>query len=591
MTLKSGNIMLKFAALPVLIFLIFSGRPAIAQVAPVEQTAPVEQLEGNAPIEKIQISDDTDVPESAFITFENHGYFRFRFNTLYNFDLDMTPRGGDDPCTPPTADSQGAKGALGNVADTATSANRRVRWTPSIRVGEILTIGTTLDFMDNLVMGETPYVGDAGLPMTFQTRSQAWSSDGISGFKDSIRIKALWADLLLFGVVHVTAGRVPQHFGLGLVRSGGQHLDSDYGDYVDGVFLKGKLGPTYIKAGLEIVGQGVSSDSPFGYFVYPSDYSTMDDTLRFTFGFDTTPVTAQDRKERTTRLEAGRPVVDWGMYNAITIQDLSSDRILESNLALAGTNPDPKGYDYDKYTTVPRDALFWTPSIWTKLEFRPRSDLRFRLEAELSMVYGSVDHLQSAVEATDTAKNFLSFGGALEFSIDFGLNQVNFLTGAASGGNTLGYYGINDRHTLACPSGNCYSLTNSEVFLTRNIHHFVFNRDYRIDSILFREIIGSVSNAFYFKPEYYRTLYNGDDWKIGAGASLVASFAAIKEGTPGGSMPLGVEPGIKLDATWKNIFHISADAAVLFPLEGMKYPGQDDPSPASALRVQAVISF
>lgn len=583
----TGHIRKLFGILPAVVLLTFSSFGAFSQVAPVEQpeTLPPDSI--TLP----NVFDDFDIASTPFVTFENHGYFRFRFDTLYNFDLGMAARDQDDPCTPPTAQASGATGAIGNVSDTATSANIRFRWEPELRIGEFLTVGTIVDFLDNMVLGQDPYLGEAGFPMAWQARSQAWTSDGISGFNDALRIKAAWAHLYLFGVVHVVGGRVPEHFGLGLVRSGGRDPDSDYGDYVDGLFLKAKIGITYIKAGLEIVGQGVSSDSPFGYFVYPTDYSTMDDTLRWTFGVDSTPVTEEDFRQRQNRLESNKPVVDWGMYNAITTQELSSDRILTSNMALAGSDPDAKDYEWDKYTTVPRGALFWTPSLWAKLEYRPRPGLKFRIEAELSMVYGEVDHMQSSVEDVDTSKDFLSFGGALEFEIDIGKNRVEFLTGAASGGNTLGYFGINDRHTLACPNNNCYTNANPEVLLTRNIHHFVFNRDYRIDSILFREIIGSVTNAFYFKPGYYRTFLDRDGWKLGGGASVVASFACIKEGTPGGKMPLGVEPGVRLDLSWRDVIALSADAAVLFPLSGMQYPGEDAPEPAAALRVNAVVKF
>ena len=582
-----GQIRKSFGAMLAVMTVTVPATVVFAQVEPIEQpeALPPDSMSLPAAFE------DFGVASSPFVTFENHGYFRFRFNTLHNLDLGMGSRDVDDPCTPPTAQASGASGALGNVSGTATSANIRFRWEPELRIGEFLTVGTTVDFLDNLVLGQNPWLGDAGFPMAWQARSQSWASDGISGFNDALRIKSAWAHLYLFGVLHFTAGRVPEHFGLGLVRSGGMDPDSDYGDYVDGLFLKAKIGITYIKAGLEIVGQGVSSDSPFGYFVYPTDYSTMDDTLRYTFGVDSTPVTPEDFRARQARLEANKPVVDWGMYNAITVQDLSSDRILTSNMALVGGDPEAKGYDWDKYTTVPRGALFWTPSLWAKLEFRPRPGLRFRLEAELSMVYGEVDHLQSSVEKVDTSKDFLSFGGALEFEIDIGRNRVEFLTGAASGGNTLGYFGINDRHTLACPNNNCYTNANPEVYLTRNIHHFVFNRDYRIDSILFREIIGSVTNAFYFKPGYYRTLMDRDGWKLGAGASVVASFACIKEGAPGGKMPLGVEPGLKLDVAWRDVLFLSADAAVLFPLDGMRYPGAAEPEPAASFRVNAVVKF
>ena len=171
---------------------------ALAQVEPVEtpSTPPPDSI--TLP----SVFSDHDIAVSPFVTFENHGYFRFRFDTLYNFDLGMAARDTDDPCTPPTAQASGATGALGNVSDTATGANIRFRWEPELRIGEFLTVGTTVDFLDNLVLGQDPYTGGAGFPMAWATTSQSWTSDRISGFNDALRIKAAWAHLYLFGVLH-----------------------------------------------------------------------------------------------------------------------------------------------------------------------------------------------------------------------------------------------------------------------------------------------------------------------------------------------------------------------------------------------------
>jgi len=176
--------------------------------------------------------------------------------------------------------------------------------------------------------------------------------------------------------------------------------------------------------------------------------------------------------------------------------------------------------------------------------------------------------------------------------LDVGFNKIELLSGVASGGNTLGSWGILDRHTISTPNQPCYSLDQSEVFRTRKVHHFVFNRDYRLDSILFREVIGSVTNAFYFKPAYDRVFFKQNGWEVGGGASLLMAFATIPEGTPGNSRTLGFEPALDLWAKWGQNFTLRADGALLVPMDGLDRASTgQDASLAGALRIRAQVSF
>ena len=218
--------------------------------------------------------------------------------------------------------------------------------------------------------------------------------------------------------------------------------------------------------------------------------------------------------------------------------------------------------------------------------------MTLRVEAELAMTYGWVKHVQSALESTKSRKDFLSFGGALEIQLDVGRNQAKLMAGAASGGNTLGSWGLLDQHILASSGAGCYNREHPSLYLTKKIHHFVFNRDYRVDSILFREVIGSVTNAFYFKPSYDRTFYDEGAWKIGGGLSLLAAFASIPEGTPGGKRPLGVEAGMDLWAKWDRYVSLRLDGSALFPLAGLDRPDDGvSPETAGAIRLQVIASF
>lgn len=535
---------------------------------------------------------DSEIRIMPMVTLQNSGYFRFRFNLFHQLDLGL----GSDPTlnpryAPATSDSVGAKASLGNVSTTAATANLRLRWEPALRIAELVSVRTVIDFLDNVVMGETPSYDSIAGPMSIFAGAARPPAAGFSAFRDSVRIKAAWAELRLFDLIVVRGGRIPQHFGLGIVRNAGRDPDSDFGDYVDGVFGKVKIGITYIQLGMEFPGEGVSSDSPYGYSTRPYDMDQSDDATRWVFGVDSSPETVADREEARKTLDEGKPLVDWGWYNAITQQKISSERIVS---AAGGQLPEQPlaGSAYDDYTTVPRDAFFWTPSIWTRILWKPQADMKLRVEFEGAAVYGWVNHVQSNREDPKSRKEFLQFGGALEAEFDWGLNRVGLLTGAASGGNTLGAWGILDRHVLNSPNQTGWNPDRPEVFRTTNIHHFVFNRDYRVDSILFREVIGSVTNAFYFKPFYGRTFMQSGAWSLGGGVSLLAAFASIPEGAPGGKRPLGLEPGLDLWLRWGDNLSVRADGAVLFPLGGLdrSSTGQEA-EPAGALRIRAVVGF
>jgi len=535
---------------------------------------------------------DTDIRILPLVTLENHGSFRLRFNLFSNMDLGL----GADPtlnptCAPATSPGVSAQGSLGNVKETATFANMRLRYEPTLRIGEIVAVHATMDFLDNVILGDTPVRHSVAAPMSVYAKSAFPPAAGFSGLRDSVRIKAAWAEFTLFDLIILRGGRIPYKFGLGMVRSDGRSPDSDFGDYVDGAFGKIKVGITYLFAGMEFPGEGVVSDGPYGYFTRPYDLDQSDDVTRWVLGVDSTPETRADKAKAAKALEEGKPVVDWGMYNGITQQKISSERVVAATGGQAN-EPDLMDVGYDDYTLVPRDAFFWTPSLWTRVLYRPKSDLTLRVEFETAMTYGWVTHVQSNRDDPRSKKSFLSAGAALEVALDVGFNKIELLSGVASGGNTLGSWGILDRHTISTPNQPCYSLDQSEVFRTRKVHHFVFNRDYRLDSILFREVIGSVTNAFYFKPAYDRVFFKQNGWEVGGGASLLMAFATIPEGTPGNSRTLGFEPALDLWAKWGQNFTLRADGALLVPMDGLDRASTgQDASLAGALRIRAQVSF
>lgn len=534
---------------------------------------------------------DTDIQISPLVTLQNHGYLRFRLNDFYRLDLGA---GGASGFLHPL-ESSAVNAPLGRSGENIVTANIRFRYEPALLIGEYLTIKAQIDFLDNVTMGSTPG-GDATVPLSFFARTQVSPDAGLVSFYDAVRVKALWADLRVFERVHIAGGRMPEKFGLGILRSDGASKDSDFGDYVDAIWAKIKLGEVYFRVGMEFPGEGATSESPTRWFGPIHDAEQFDDIIRWVFVFDSSPVEKEDFEVQKKKLEDGEVVLDWGMYHAITQQGIASDRIGGTVPPYCGQVDQVYGLPYDCYAMTPRGAFFWTPALWGRLLYNPTPYLKVRLEAEWTMVYGNIDYMQSFLDVTTnrTGKDFLEFGAALEADVSYYDNDFGFRWGLASGDETSNKFGILDGQTLVALNEAGWNLpTTDPAIRTRSkVRNFAFNRDYRVDSILFREVIGTVTNAFYFKPSYHRWVFQKERHKLGLGASMLAAFAMEPAGTPGDDRRLGIEAGFTMDYHFTDDFLVLADGAVLFPLEGLRLlKATEDPRIAAAFRTMFVVSF
>jgi uncharacterized protein (TIGR04551 family) len=99
-----------------------------------------------------------------------------------------------------------------------------------------------------------------------------------------------------------------------------------------------------------------------------------------------------------------------------------------------------------------------------------------------------------------------------------------------------------------------------------------FHPDYHVDRILFREIVGTVTDAFYFRPHVRVTVAEHHRGRLEARLAAVASFAVFAESTPGGERPLGLE----LDPTLAYVsdfgFAAALEQGTLFGLSGLGNP-------------------
>jgi uncharacterized protein (TIGR04551 family) len=123
----------------------------------------------------------------------------------------------------------------------------------------------------------------------------------------------------------------------------------------------------------------------------------------------------------------------------------------------------------------------------------------------------------------------------------------------------------------------------------RNFSTFRFHPDYRVDLILFRNILTRIEGAYLFRPSVeYDFFRDPDGQKVGGGAALIWSRASEFVQTPGHARDLGVELNFKLyyqardgvlndDAEKMGGFFTQLEYGVLFPLDGLGYlQGQQD---------------
>ncbi|MGC4117550.1 MAG: hypothetical protein QM765_23935 [Myxococcales bacterium] len=131
---------------------------------------------------------------------------------------------------------------------------------------------------------------------------------------------------------------------------------------------------------------------------------------------------------------------------------------------------------------------------------------------------------------------------------------------------------------------NCKADKDTARSTDRFVDNFRFNRDYRVDLILWREIFDGVTDAFYVKPGAKYEITEG----LGVWASVIYSRAIYGESTPSsqlvttkdkngneiktiqGDENLGVEidGGVRYDSG--DGFIAGVAYGVLFPLGGLK---------------------
>ena len=478
---------------------------------------------------------DEGIKAQPFLTLSHTGYFRLRSDLFLNGSLGNGTSGFRDAAytVQPTgkADSE----------SVSSGVNLRFRWRPELRVGQSLRIVTVIDVMDNVVLGSTAdYHADRiDTPLVFLSETQG-------GFADAIRVKQVFGEWDVLHALRVRAGRMADHFGLGMVYNDGECIDCDFGDTTDRVdFLVAAFGFHSLWF-VDMPFEGATTRRSFEAFGQASDLTNMDDVIRWGFTIGQKPMDDAEKDQRTKDLAAGKVVVDWILRNTFTSQELSTGTYLGDRCDDGGET-DPLGYEFDCQTLAPRDVSLWTPDVWAKLQWHPKADMRFRAEIELAGVVGDVGYTQTTTEAPSD-KDFLGMGGVLQLELQHRRMSYELEVGFATGDDVLfGPYG----ESLVAPDDD-YVHGKVRMRNNKTINRFMFNRDFHVGLLLYREVIGAVTNSVYFKPTVKAELFESGEHRIGGEVALLYAHALDGESTPGRANPLGLE----LDA---NVFYELGD--------------------------------
>ena len=210
-------------------------------------------------------------------------------------------------------------------------------------------------------------------------------------------------------------------------------------------------------------------------------------------------------------------------------------------------------------SSLPYGAVSFTPDVWFKLYYKALT-----IEAEGIAILGRIQHPGALSEDNQELK--LAQAGwvvASELRLFHDSFFVGFEVGGATGdqANNPGQY-LNYRwRFVQQPHGD------------NTMNDFHFSPDYHVDEIFFRHILGTVTNATYFKPQAAYWFDLGRTRAIGINGGAIFSMSQVPVSTPGDSLIYGLETDVS--AGYRNTaegFYAGLTWGVFWPLAALDRP-------------------
>lgn len=505
---------------------------------------------------------------------ELDGYLRVRPDLFHKFDLNRLP--DPDGYTlfprPPTSPRD----------RTVAGVNMRMRVEPTINVSEEVRIKLQVDALDNVVFGSNPiYANTRSDRYEFGAlnETQVPPTSAINSVRDSIAIKRAYGEVSTpVGILRF--GRMGSHWGLGMVHNDGNCIDCDFGNTVDRIqFVSEPFTGWYVAPMVDFDVEGPTSEAA-GEQGQSFDLSNSDDAHSYVVAIARRD-TAQQEK---AKIENNLGVLNYGLHFTYRLQKFEATGWANGDVG--------EGF-------VLRDAKLYMPDVWAKYE---RKD--WRVEIEAAAIFGTIGNraltaASSADPGQNQALNLLQFGavaqgeykfldGQLRLQVDLGYasgdiapgmgNYPRRTTGGLNGNTQDG--NIDGRQYVCASNGSCPD---------NYIRNFRFNRDYRVDMILWREILGGVTDAVYVKPTLTYSVAEGFDIYGG----VIGSGAIYRESTPSQEDNLlGIEINAGARYQTEDGFFAQIQWGILFPQAGLaNVGGATAPETETAQALRAIIGI
>jgi uncharacterized protein (TIGR04551 family) len=528
--------------------------------------------------------------------FELSGYFRLRPDMFNKFDLNRAPDPNGYTLWP-----TGPFSPIVSARDrTQTGVNMRLRLEPTLNISEEVRIKMQADVLDNLLFGSTPgyaFVQQERLQYSIFNNGQSPPIAGLNSGVDAFLIKRVWGEVSTpVGILRF--GRMGSNWGLGMLHNDGNCIDCDKGETVDRVmFVAEPITGYYVSPMIDVNLAGLTTTQTGRDTNAPYPVSNSDQTISYVIA----AAKRDTDQQAKAKLDNGLAVINGGVHFTYRVQHSDAVDFYNNSLGCLGNpfNPTPNNCPTFGATagssstsvanaltngfTSPQAQLF-IPDLWFKYERKA-----FRLEAEAAGIFGNISNralnpadINSTTPGATQALSITQFGavaqgeyrwldGALHTGLEFGF---------ASGSQTPGF-GIYQNRQVKDANGNPetqpgsidgprYQCPLTGLCTSTSINNFIFASDYRIDNILFRELIGGVTDTLYLKPTGSYQIADG----FHVFASAVISRAQYQSSTPGQTDSwLGVELDGGLKYETEDGFFAQLTYAILFPLGGLgNYP-------------------
>jgi uncharacterized protein (TIGR04551 family) len=536
---------------------------------------------------------------------ELDGYLRFRGQLYDQLDLGAgTDASGFFYFPKPIIDP--------NRRSTLATSNMRLRVEPTLNVSEHVRVRAQLDVLDNHVLG-----GSSGVAFdeTFSPYPVPFYGSSRVGFqfdphqdRAAIIPKRAWAEVQT-PVGLLAFGRMPSSWGLGILTHAGGGLDEDFGDTVDRLQFAlppvgTPVGPLTFVPILDFDAEGaLSADVHWGAGVgQPFDLDSADDAR--TYAIKAVRIDTEDEVRR--KLERGESSFNFGAYYSYRTQrNVFPDWLL--NGYNATLSPGAEEFAH-------RLAYGHVVDLWARFLLP-----RWRIELEGAWAYGHVGNafVTSFDGPTNDPANVPNlvvdslgrvlvrqWGAVLQTEFKAVPNKValGLEFGVASGDDAPGFG--NDPRRLLQNSidpdtgertiefqpygsldgpqfGNFAKLSGVGTRADRDIRNFRFNPSYRVDLVLWRTLLGQVTDAWYVKPGLRWQMFPGLSFDL----ALVYSYALHGLSTPSaaqsggsaneltvtdrGNRPLGLELDTQLTYTTGDGFGAWISWGALQPLDAL----------------------